>query len=228
MNLGELRQELALIVQDPSLEEHYDRWLNESIQRLAMEFDLPSLKRLDPLPFSVVSTAWYRQAPEIFQKKLFRCYNATGSPVAILERLEELERLDWDHDEAGDHISHIAVLEQGDVKQIAYYPKADETVQLWFYEKPALLVKDGDSPACIPREYHGPVIIPDVVVKNFELLQDMVKDVPFTSLKYWMERKRIGIYGGPAGEIGFINWLVKSRGGPRRHGGRDPIGGRGW
>lgn len=223
MNLGELRQELAMIVQDSSLEEHYDRWLNESIQRLAMEFDLPSLRRLDPLPFSVVSSAWYRQAPESFQKKLFRCYNAAGSPVKIVERFEELELLDWDHDEVADHISHIAVMEQGDVKQVAYYPKADESVQLWFYEKPAWLEKDADSPTCFPREYHAPLIIPDVVIKNFELLQDMVKDAPFNSLNYWIGRKRLGLYGGPSGEIGFINWIAKSRGGPRRHGGRDPL-----
>lgn len=226
MTLAELRQEIELIVQDASLTEHFDRWLNESIQRLAMEFDLPSLKRLDPLPFSVVSTAWYRQASESFQKDLFRCRNAAGSPVTTLKRLEELERLDEDHDEVADHITHIVAIEQGDVKQIAYFPKADETVQLWFYEKPAWLEKDGDSPICFPREFHGPLIIPDVVIKNFELLQDMVKDAPFNSLKYWIQRKRIGLYGGPSGEIGFINWLVRSRGGPRRHGGRDPIGGR--
>jgi hypothetical protein len=223
MNLGELKEELSLIVQDPSLETHFDRWINEAIQTLAFEFDLPSLKRLDSFPFTVISTAWYRPGPEIFQKNLFRCYNAAGAKVKILDRLEQLEKLDWDHDQVSDHITHITVMEQGDQKSFCYYPKADETIQTWFCEKPAWLEKDQESPICFPREYHTRLILPEVVIKNFELLQDMVKDAPFNSLSYWVQRKRIGLYGGPAGDLGFLNWLVKSRGGLRRHGGRDPL-----
>lgn len=224
MNLGELKTELNLIVQDASLFPYFNKWINEAIQSLAMQYDFLSLRRLDPFNFPIINTAWYREAPEVFQKNVFRCYNGAGNKVAIRDRIENLEALDWDHDQTASNISRLCAFEQGDRKYFAYYPKATESIQVWFYEKPAILVNETDSPTFIPREFHTALIIPELIIKNFQLLQDMVVDAPHNSLSYWLQRKQAGLFGSKAtGEVGFFNWLVKSRGGRRRLGGPDPL-----
>jgi hypothetical protein len=223
MNLSELRDELKLIVQDASLEGYYNTWINDSIASLAQEFDFPALRSLDPFPFSVVNTAWYREAPESFMKKLLRCYNSAGSQVKVLDRLEQLDYKDWDHGQTGTNITHICAFEHGGKKYFGYFPKATETIKVWFYEAPARLEKDSDVPDFCPPQFHSDVILPRIIVKNFELLQDMVKEAPYSSLGYWLQRQRAGLYGsGGTGEIGLINYLAKQRG-IRRHGGRDPL-----
>lgn len=224
MNLGELRAELNRTVRDSSLQPNFDRWINEALQSLAMQFDFPSLKRLEPFSFPVQIGTWHLAAPEAFQKGIFRCYDSVGSKVTVLDRLEDLEKRDWDHDEIADHITHICAIEYGDEPEFAYYPKADESVKVWFFNKPGWLEKEDDKPSFIPAEFHYQLIMPEIIIKNFELLQDMVTDSPHNSLGYWIRRKQAGIYGSTiTGEVGFFNWLVKARGGPRRHGGRDPL-----
>jgi hypothetical protein len=223
MNLSGLRDELKLIVQDASLEKYFDTWINDSIASLAQEFDFPALRSIDAFPFSVINTAWYREAPESFMKKPFRCYNSAASRVGILDRLEELENMDWDHDQVGDHITHLCAFDHGGKKYFAYFPKAAETINVWFYEAPVRLEKDSDVPDFCPPQFHSQAILPRIIVKNFELLQDMAKEAPYNSLTYWLQRQRSGLFGSSiAGEIGLMNYLARQRG-VRRHGGRNPL-----
>lgn len=224
MNLSELRSELNLVVRDSSLLPYFDTWINEALQSLAMQYDFPSLKRLEPYTFPVQDATWHLPAPEIFQKGIFRCYDSAGNKVRVLDRMEDLEKRDWEHIEVADHITHICAFEQGDLPEFAYYPKATESVKVWFYNKPAWLDDDDKIPSFIPSEFHFQLVIPEIIIKNFERLQDMVTDAPHNSLGYWIRRKQAGLTGSSVtGEVGFLSWIVKSRGGPRRHGGRDPL-----
>lgn len=223
MNLADLRAEIDRSVKDPSLIPLYDDMINQAILEIAMDVDLPALRRPDPFNLPLLNTAWRVNAPEAFHKRLFRCYDSAGSKVKTLERLEDLESLDWDHDETGDHITHILGLDLGEEKSICYYPKATETVKIWFYEKPVWLQKDEQVPVCIPVPFHRQVIVPKVIIRNFEFFGDLIQEPPHRSLEYWLARYRVGLYGSRAGEIGMINYFVRARGGPRRHGGRNPL-----
>jgi len=223
MNLAEMVQELDLIVADPSLKPYYVNWLNQAIEEIALDIDLPTLKRKNPFYLSTSATEWVWPLPETFHKKLFRCLDKDGNQVTICRTVDDLIDLDPDHDETGDRVTHVAVDETGPSKYLYTYPKADDTLALWFYEKPRRLQYDDDVPNLMPPEFHGRVIIPKVVVKNFRLLQDMASDSPHQSLIYWEEQYRKGLYGEPRGEIGLINYLARAKGGPRRHGGRDPL-----
>ena len=130
------------------------------------------------------------------------------------------------HDATGDHVTWVATGMQGKDYYLGIYPLplAAEVLQLWDYRKPAPLIKPADVPDCIPPEYHERVILAKCVLKNLRFFTDVIEDGPMKSQAYWEGLYRRGLYGEPMGDIGLVNYLAKLRGGPKRHGGRDPIG----
>jgi hypothetical protein len=223
MNLGEMEQRLALIVRDSSLEPEFARMINDAILELAADFDLPALKLLTPVNLPVTADNWIYPLPENYHKKLFKVMDSDWSPVGIVRSVDDLDKLDPDHDETDTHVTRVAVHDTGVTKSLCVYPKAGDTLRLWYYEKPAVLTDPEDSPDCIPHEFQERVIFPKIIIKNFQLLLDQVENPDFKSLQYWEGKQREGLYGSAAGPIGFINWIFKLQGGPRCRGGRDPI-----
>jgi hypothetical protein len=228
MTLAEMEQTLALLVQDSSLKKQFARMLNDALLEVAADFDLPALRRLTPLEFPVTDAAWLWPLPQTFHKNLFRCVDGDWNPVAIRRSLDHLDNVDLNHDEVRDRVTQVAVSDTGMDKYLGIYPLANDTLRLWFYENPERLVKPDDVPKCLPSEYHDRVLVTKCVLKNFQYFTDFIEDGPQKSLRYWEDQYRQGLYGSRGGDIGLINFLVKARGGPRRHGGCDPIGGRGW
>jgi len=155
-----------------------------------------------------------------FHKNLFQARDSEWNDIYVCKRWEELDALDIDHDETGDHISHIGVTQ--DDSMLGIYPKANETIRLWFYKKPTPLAEEGDEPTCIPEEYRLRTIIPKVVIKNFKYLQDLMAQAPHQSLLWWEEELRRGLYGSPRGDIGMINRFAINRK-PKRSGGKNPL-----
>jgi len=366
MNLARLKQELSLIVLDKSLERHFADWLNEAVDEIAFDFDLPSLKLRSPVNFAVTTANWLYDPPSsrgtiaaiaitnggtdyaegdildiletgatggnlvvteilgpsaspsispsispsaspspslspstspsaslspsysaslstsaspsaspsvspsaepvgvvtgvqlidggmgysvgsgkatygggnndltiqivslvegqvVFHKRLFKAADSNWSEIEICKRWEELDARDIDHDDTGDHVTKIAITPDG--SKVGIYPKATETLKLWFYERPTPMVLESDEPTCIPVAYRLRVIIPKVVIKNFKYLQDLIVQPPHESLLWWEEEYRKGLYGAPGGDIGMINYIARAIK-PRRHGGVDPIGQR--
>ncbi len=228
MTLAEMEQALVRLVDDSSLRPQFAQMLNDALLEVAGDFDLPALRLLTPLEFPVTSTAWLWPLPEAFHKKLFRCADGNWSRVTIRRDMSDLDNLDLDHDATGDLVTDVAVMDTGMDKYLGIFPLANDTLRLWFYEKPAKMVKPDDAPRCLPLEYHDRVLIAKCVIKNFQYFTDYIEDGPHRSLKYWEEQYRQGLYGSRGGDIGLINFLVRAKGGPRRTGGRDPIGARGW
>jgi hypothetical protein len=218
MTLAELKEEIGILVSDSSLEQYYKRWINEAILEIAADFSLPSLRLNEPALLLVTTSTWLFNIPATYQKQLFRAADSEYTPIHILQDLNLLDERDLDHDDTGDHVTHVAVRDQ----KIGIYPMADESIKLWFYKLPTTLDGLGDIPTCIPTAYHSRVIIPKVVIKNFRVLQDLVIDAPHQSLMFWQREYQKGLYGEPYGDIGMINYLAREKP-PRRHGGRDPI-----
>jgi hypothetical protein len=218
MTLAELMEEIGNIVVDSSLEPFYKRWINEAILEIAADFALPALRLNEPATLPVTTAAWLYNVPATYQKKLFRAADSVYAPIHILTDLYYLDERDLDHDETADHVTHVAVRDW----KIGVFPKAAESIKLWFYELPTPLDAPDSIPTCIPTAYHSRVIIPKVVVKNFRALQDMVIEAPHQSIMFWQEEYRQGLFGAPRGDIGMVNYLARENP-PRRHGGRDPI-----
>jgi hypothetical protein len=226
MTLAEMEARLALIVRDISLQSEFANMLNDAILELAADFDLPALKLITPYPLSVTNDEWIYTLPESYHKRLFRCRDSEYNKVTIRHRSTDLDDLDEDHDETADHVTHVAVMDTGSTKYLCTYPMATESLKLWFYEKPGILEEADDEPQCMPAEFQERVIIPKVIIKNYQLLQDQVENFDLKPLQYWESKLQEGLYGAPGRSIGLINWHVKLQGGPRRHGGRDPVGWR--
>ena len=169
--------------------------------------------------------------PDSFHKKLFRVANSSltpWGPIHIHRDIEDLTRRNMAHDTMGDHVHAVATAMQGKDWYLGIYPLplTQDVLELWFYRKPTILVKPADVPDCMPPEYHYRVIVVKTVLKNFRQFTDAIEDGPMKSVTYWEELYRRGLYGEPRGDIGLINYLAKLRGGPRRTGGRDPVGSR--
>jgi len=224
MNLGELERALKLSVQDRSLEDQFPAWINNAILELAADFELPALKLRTPYTLSITTATWLYDLPANFHKKLFRCADANYNEIRQYRHIDYLDRLDMDHDETGDHPTAVATVEGDEGNQIGVYPKATDTLYLWYYKRPTLLVSPADTPSCIPDSYHARVIIPKAVLKAFEHLQDQVENFDIKGLQYWQGKLAAGLRGSPSEGIGLINYLSKIQGGPKRTGGRDPVG----
>jgi hypothetical protein len=229
MNLEDLEAALGQIVKDKDLLTPAPDMLNDTILELAGDFELPALKLLDPVPLTVDDSKWLWPMPDSFHKKLFMVRNSSLTPwgrVHIHHDIEDLNRWNPEHDTTAANVSTVATGMQGKdwYLGIRPLPLTQNILQLWFYRKPAILIKAADVPDCIPPEYHYRVIVVKTMIKNFRLFTDAIEDGPMKSLTYWEELYRRGLYGEARGDIGLVNYLAKLRGGPRRHGGRDPIG----
>jgi len=158
---------------------------------------------------------WLLDLPATYHKKVFKCRNSNGDRITVGRRIQTIEEIDYDHDETGDYVTNIAV--EGD--KIAIFPKAVDTLYLWFYRLPVDMSDDADEPDGIPSAYHERVITPKLIIKNSAILQDLTIQYP---PEYFHRKYSEGLYGSRAGDVGMINYFAKSKG-LKRHGGRDPL-----
>jgi len=221
MTLTELIAEIYELVRDDHLKANYFKtWINDAILAIATDFHLPALKRLEPFNLPVNAAAWLFDLPECFHKKVFQARNSSWNRITILDSIADLDRKDVDHDETGPAVTHIAVDEMK--RKVGVYPKAADTVRLWFYEKPEVLDLDADTLVCIPAQFQRRVVVPRVIMTAYAHLQDMGVDAPHQSLAFWEKEYAKGLYGFPQGEIGMVHYLATLK--PLRfHGGSNPL-----
>ena len=226
MNLGELEAALDLSVQDRSLRRYYAQWFNTALLELAAAYELPALKTVTPTSIVCTTATWLFPLPADFlklipgKKGFSGCADSDYNEVRIYRTLEYLDRLDMDHDDTGDHVTMVAVTDT----QIGVYPKANETIHLWYYKKPTALARASDVPTCIPEAYHARVILAKATLKAYEHLQDQVENFDTKGVQYWTGKLTSGLNGSRADGPGLVQYLDKVQGGSRRTGGRDPVG----
>lgn len=208
MNFERLKDELELAVQDTSLHTYFDDWINDAVKEIAHDFELPALKLKSPTTLATTESNWLYDMPSTYHKKVFKCRNSEGYSIQVYDDIEEIEVIDYSHADTGADVTNIAV-EDG---QIAIYPKAVDTLSLWFYRLPVDMTQDDDEPDGIPTAYAERVIIPKVLVKNYRLLTDMTMQNPHRSIEYWDNRYKEGLYGTPGGDIGMIHYFAKLKG----------------
>lgn len=221
MNLGRLEAELRLLILDQSLFKNFKQWLNDAVDEIAADFDLPTLRTRVPSSVTTTTATWIFAAPATFSKKLFQCYTSDYKTVHVCRDMSEIDALDIQHTKTGDRVTHVAV--DPTDNSFCIYPRAAGTLLAWFYKTPTAMVAATDEPTCIPAAYRQRVILPKVIIKNYRLLQDLVVDAPGQSLMYWEQEYQKGLYGYAKGDIGMLNYFAKLGGPPRRHGGRDPL-----
>jgi len=217
MNLGEIKSELALYIQDSSLETYFTQWINSCVTEIANDFSLPYLKTKEPVDLVCVETEWLYDLPNSYMKNLYKAYDENYNKIIIKRSLDDIDNLDIEHTETADNITHVAVRNT----QIGIYPMADETIHLWYYKKPTDLATDETELLCIPAQYHSRVVVSKIIAKAYPLLMDLSTQMPHKSLEYWHSRYHSGLFGD-ASDMGMINCLARTKG-VRRTGGRDPL-----
>jgi hypothetical protein len=229
MNLEQMEALLDTIVQDKSLKPLFMEWLNDTILELASDYDFPPLRQLEPVAGTVNSSSWLWAMPENYHKNLFRCAyigdDGTFKRVTVHDRISDIEYRD--HTKIEDLVTSVAVGAQGKDHLLGIFPLPQNPMTLykWYYRKPTILEKPGDTCDCIPPEYHERVIIPRVLVRNYQTLLDQVVSSDLKPIAFWEGEFTRGLKGAPGGPIGLLNYFAKTeQGRPRRLGGRDPVG----
>jgi hypothetical protein len=222
MTLQELEDELVQQIQDKSLAPKFKGWLNNAILELAADLEFPTLKTAQATSFPVTDDTWLFAAPADFHKRIFRAADSNYAHIRVDHQRKPLDfscldRANLAHDEVQDHVRMVAAGDDNGTLKVGVYPRATETIYLWYYRKPTVLVKPEDSPNFIPSEFHARVIIPKVIVRSYQKLIDLVEGGSLQPLQYWQ-----GELARETTNLKF--YLAKLYNPPRRHGGRDPIG----
>ncbi len=217
MNLGEIKAELELHVRDASLSAYFTTWTNDAVYEIANDFSLPALKLEEPTTLEVTEDDWLYDMPNTYMKNLYKCYDSNYFKITIKRSLDDIDAIDINHDETGDNVATVAVRNS----RLGIYPMADETINLWFYKKPTALVDDDDELDSIPKEYHRRVIIPKVVIQNYQFLMDMTVNAPHKSLQWWKANYHAGLFGDTS-DVGMVNCFARDKK-IRKTGGRNPL-----
>jgi hypothetical protein len=227
MNLQQLEEELDMIVEDGSLRPRFRGWVNDAILAVAADIELPALKLLVPGEVTVDGTSWIWPMPSNYQKKLFRC-TYIGSDgrikaVTVCDRRDDLEYRD--HTVVGSTVNSVATAVQGEENFLLIdpLPQTETILSLWYYRKPTVLVDPEDVCDCIPEAFQHRVILPKVIARNYKTLVDQVVSSDLKSIAFWEGEYVKGLRGSP-GDLGLVNYLLKTERPPRRTGGRDAVG----
>jgi hypothetical protein len=230
MDLKGLEAELDEIVEDDGLKNSFKDWINTAILQIAADFELPALRLLEPATVEVDSTNWIWELPTDFHKKLFRCnfvdVSGATNRVTVYDRRDDLEYRD--HTITSPRVTGVAVATQGEKSYLLIDPLPVDwlNLNLWYYRKPKVLTDPDDVCDAFPAEFHDRVIVPKVIIKNYQKLLDQVVSANLQGITYWEGEYAKGLYGVPGQGAGLINYLAKTEKPPRRTGGRDPVGRR--
>ena len=225
MNLDQMQTELSLIVKDASLQPFLTDWINNAILEVATDFELASLRLIDPEAVTVDTSKWLWPMPLNFHKRLLRAQwvgdDGTQHHIKVHDHISSLEYRD--HTQTGDWVTEVAAGVQGGTGGVQTYlgifPLATQDINLWYYRKPAVLSKATDVCDCIPESFEPRVIYPRVVIRNYKIIVDQVVDFAMNSgsLQYWKGEQM-------QGDLDLKNFFAKNYNKPRRTGGKDPIG----
>ena len=221
MTLDDYKAELQWVLQDPPVESAFDKIIREERLSFAAEYDLPALKLDQPFIGSVTVDNWLYELPASYHKHVFKARNSDPNEYwfrPIARDIAVIDRMDFKHQQTGSYVSHLAIAD----RHMAVYPKANDQILLWFYQKPDV----AEDITEIPDEFISKVLTPRIVMRCMRLYPDLAREnitENRLSLDYWRTLQREGLYGSvQTGSTGFINWLTKSHP-PRRRGGRTPL-----
>lgn len=210
VTVEELIHELKWVLQDPSTEAHLPEIVRGERLALASEYELPRLKLHQPVSGTVTTANWLYDLPPTYQKKVFRARSSVNGEhwlMPIYRNIAAIDLMDPEHTATGERVSMLAV----EGTHFAVYPKADDTILLWFWARPDV---EGDIDE-LPPEWAIPVLLPRCVLRAFRLFPELARsDISENrlSLDLWRTKQREAIYGGPmTGSIGYLNTILKDR-----------------
>lgn len=200
MNYEELQREVKSIIMDqsPSILLSVPDYINEAIQQIADEIDLPTLKTI----FSLITsdTTYYTNIPATFSGRLRYVGDGDVEYKPLDGGIEELLRLHPDITETGD-IEDIAL--EGNILYHLPIPTTVKTFYCVGFNKPSTLVNNTDTPTDIPDFLHREVICNKAVALAYNVIEDGIENEKVNTAVFEALSKR--------GEDKLRTWVTRRR-----------------
>lgn len=219
MDFARLKTELRLQLRDPTIESTFGAWLNDVVLEMASMYELPALRLRIPAVLTTTTSDWlynlsaavHPTVTYVYLKRTFRVTSSAFEQGYVLEPdISALDDIDPDHSDTGDDVQRVAL--EGD--QLAIYPKANDSLSVWFYRRPIAMSADGDTPDGIPEPYHFKVLIPAVILRALRLYpDDIATALPgdnTRALARWTAALNQGLYGDGT-QIGMLHYIQKAQ-----------------
>jgi hypothetical protein len=178
---------------------------------------------------AVDNSSWIWPLPSEFHKKIFRAAYTDDSgrlqKITVHTRRDDIEYRD--HTATGARVTAVAHAREDDSEYLLIdpLPTTAQTLLIWGFKRPNVLVLPTDTCKCIPAEFHEKVIISKVVKDNYRLLMDQVVNLDLKPIQFWDSELTKGLKGGIGEGPGLLNYFNLMTGGSRRTGGPDPVSG---
>jgi hypothetical protein len=209
MTFLEIQDAVALKVQDasPELVANTKDYINEAIQQIADEVNLPSLKSLGTV-LTVLSQAWVniKSTITLFSGKLLYVGTSSGGIDIVNGGLEYLAQEYPDLTLTGD--IEACTLE-GDILWYAPIPSVATSLTIVYQALPATLVSDGNIPSDIPSLLHRDLIVNKTALVFYDHIEDGIEGLKvnknsaevdyeraLNKLRAWIMRRRVNLTKG--------------------------------
>ena len=192
MNLGQLKDEVEIVLQDSSFNSSLANWINDSIGQIIDDANVPGFKEI--LPVDTVLGQAYTTLGATCDGRILYVGSATAELAGGVVTLEQILKMYPSMDNAGD-VEYVAA--EGNTLYYQNIPATVTPLTILHRRKPVVMVGDGDEPEGIPSHLHLNVIVPRAAMFGFDRIEDGVeqglhelmcwvaKRVPHRSTSIW-------------------------------------------
>ena len=178
MNVDGIEERILNIVQDQSYEGETLKYINNALGFIAGKFKLASLEVSDTV--ICVSTDDHVALPSNYMHSVYFVSKPDGTQVGTPEQFYDFShylRKNPSRKSIG-RINAIAV--KGN--SLYYAAREDISLDVRYFEKPAMLTNSTDTPLFIPEHLHEPLVVNYAASQIFNLIEDGIED-PKTNTK---------------------------------------------
>jgi hypothetical protein len=170
MNLGQLKDEVIVVLGDTSFNSSLANWINSAVEQIIDDANVPGFKEI--LSINTVLGAASTVLGATCDGRVLYAGTATAELAGGVVTLEHMMKMYPGMDEEGD-VEYITV--EGNTLYYQGIPGTVTPLTLLHRRKPVYMVADEDEPEGIPEHLHLNVIVPKVAIFGFDRIEDGVE-----------------------------------------------------
>ena len=176
MNLGQLRREVEILIDDESFDSFtVDQYINQALRYATELVKFPSLKRFGTVTVGGTGSNAYGDIEDLgiseFSGILTRVTDEDGSEVTIMPKLESLIDKYPTMEEVGD-VESVAL--EGNILWFQKIPESPQTLAVVFYKTPDLLSANSDKPI-IPEHLQRSLLVHGAAWMIYDQIEDGIE-----------------------------------------------------
>jgi hypothetical protein len=170
MNLGQLKDEVIVVLGDTSFNSSLDNWINNAVEQAIDDANVPGFKEI--LSVDTVLDTAYTTLGVTCSGRILYVGTATAELAGGVVTLEHMMKMYPGMNEAGD-VEYVAV--EGNMLYYQGIPSTVTPLTLLHRRKPVAMVEDDEEPEGIPSHLHLNVIVPRAAMFGFDRIEDGVE-----------------------------------------------------